>query len=92
MDAAEEIAFLALECERLGAPKLRAPIFAAYTEATGDAPPDVLLHFYQSYHACVRAKIAIWHLRDPALGSYPRWAAQARGYLLLAERHIDRCA
>jgi aminoglycoside phosphotransferase family enzyme len=92
MDAAEELAFLALECERLGAPQLRATLFAAHADMTGDNPPEALLDFYQSYHACVRAKLAIWHLRDPALGASARWPAQARGYLLLAQRHIERCA
>lgn len=90
LDAAEELAFLALECERLGAPGLRHVIFAAYAEATGDRPPEPLVDFYQAYHAMVRAKLAAWHLRDPHLRLLPRWPAQARQYLLLARDHLGK--
>ncbi|HEX7272865.1 MAG TPA: AAA family ATPase [Casimicrobiaceae bacterium] len=85
LDAVDELGFLALDCERLGAPDLGSVIFASYAGATGDAPPDALVRFYQSHRACVRAKIAIRHLDDPALSGQPRWAAQALDYLRLAE-------
>lgn len=92
LDAADELAFLALECERLGAPALAAPIFGTYAEATGDAPPQALLEFYQSYRACVRAKLAIRHLDDAAPREPSKWAAQARDYLRLADLHSARLA
>ncbi len=91
-DAADELAFLALECERLGAPALGPVIFAAWRESSGDAPPAALLHFYQSYRACVRAKIAIWHWREPELRGLPKWPARARDYLQLAREHVAHCA
>jgi len=91
-DAADELAYLALECERLGAPALAPVIFAAWKAETGDAPPDALLHFYRSYRACVRAKIAIWHWREPALRGLPKWSARARDYLRLAREHSANCA
>jgi aminoglycoside phosphotransferase family enzyme len=90
LDAADELAFFALECERLGAPRLAATVFAAYADESGDMPPAALLEFYQSYRACVRAKIAIRHLNDPAPREPARWAAQARDYLRLASGHIER--
>lgn len=85
LDAADELGFLALECERLGAPALGAVIFATYAAVTGDAPPEALVRFHQSHRACVRAKIAIRHLDDPALRGQTRWTAQALDYLRLAE-------
>jgi aminoglycoside phosphotransferase family enzyme len=91
LDAVDELSFLALECERLGAPELRQTIFTTYAEVTKDAPPDALLHFYQSYRACVRARIAIWHLDDPQVREPHRWSEQARGYLRLARDHLERC-
>jgi aminoglycoside phosphotransferase family enzyme len=91
LDAADELAYLGLECERLGAPALSSIIFDAWHEATGDAPPAELVHFYQSHRACVRARIALWHLREPLLHDQPRWQAQARSYLALARAHIERC-
>jgi uncharacterized protein len=39
LDPADELGFLALECERLGAPELKRTIFSTYTEVTGDSPP-----------------------------------------------------
>jgi len=91
LDPADELAFLALECERLGAAWMRKPIFETYTGLAGDAPADTLLHFYQSYRACTRAKIAIWHLAEPALTDPSKWTTQARHYLRLAAEHIAHC-
>lgn len=88
LDTADELAFLALECERLGAPWARPVIFDRYAECCADAPPDALVHFYQSYRACMRAKIAIWHLKEPALPDPAKWTAQALDYLRLAEAHV----
>jgi aminoglycoside phosphotransferase family enzyme len=91
LDTADELAFLALECERLGAPELKRHVFDAYSALTGDAPPSILVHFYQSYRACVRAKIAIWHMNEPSLRNLPKWPALARNYLRLAREHIEQC-
>jgi aminoglycoside phosphotransferase family enzyme len=91
LDTADELAFLALECERLGAPWMRRSIFETCAERVGDAPPDALVHFYQSYRACVRAKIAIWHLKEPSLVDPSKWTTQARDYLRLAGNHIAQC-
>jgi aminoglycoside phosphotransferase family enzyme len=88
VDAAEELGFLALECERLGAPQLKRELFEAYAELSGDRPPPALVDFYQSYHACVRAKLAVWHLLDPATRDRARWPAQAADYLRLAREHL----
>jgi hypothetical protein len=38
----------------------------------------------QSYHAALRAKIAIWHLRDPEVCHAATWTAKAQQYLRLA--------
>jgi len=90
LDPADELAFLALECERLGAAALATPILRTYTEITGDDPPPGLFAFYRSYRAGVRARLAIRHLADPAPRDPSKWVAQALAYLQLAERHIER--
>jgi hypothetical protein len=92
LDPADELGFLALECERFGAPKLATTIFGIYSAVTGDAPPHALVHFYQSYRACVRARIAIRHLADAAPRDPAKWPAQARAYLTLGGDHLQRCA
>jgi aminoglycoside phosphotransferase family enzyme/predicted kinase len=86
LDPADELAFLALECERLGAPAFTTAIFETYTVVTGDVPPVPLLAFYRSYRACVRAKLAIWHLNDPQPREPSKWVARAHDYLQLASR------
>ena len=91
-DSADELAFLALECERLGAPSLRELIFAAYAHHCGDTLPDGLVDFYQSYRALVRARIAIRHLDDGSVRDPQKWTTHALDYLRRARDHIEHCA
>ncbi len=58
----------------------------------GRPPSPALVDFYQSYHAAVRAKLAVWHLLDPALHDRARWPAHASAYLRLAAGHLERRA
>ncbi|HSN22441.1 MAG TPA: hypothetical protein VLS49_17280 [Usitatibacter sp.] len=88
VDVAEELGFLALECERLGAPRLKREIFEAYTDLSGDRPDAALVDFYQSQHACVRATLAVAHLRERGRDDHERWLRRAADYLQLAARHI----
>ena len=81
LDAVSEIMFLALECERLGAPNIERLILNRYSEETGDRPSEKLLAFYKSYHACVRAKIAVWHLKDNGIRDRDTWITKATDYL-----------
>lgn len=84
LDPASELMFLDLECDRLGAPEIGRLILAIYCERTGDNPPRRLLEFYRTYHACVRAKVAIWHLRDHDVRDRAKWTTRAHEYLQIA--------
>ncbi|AOL04203.1 MULTISPECIES: hypothetical protein [Burkholderia] len=90
-DAADEVGFLALECERLGAPGFAGSLVDAYRSASGDDVDDGCVHFYQSYRAMTRARLAVWHLREPEFRTTPVWRDRASAYLALARRHIDGC-
>ena len=92
LDPADELAYLALECERLCAPEVGHWLLDGYREASGDAPPDGLIHFYQSCRAVLRAKLALWHLRDDGRHPPGKWVATAREYLELAQRHAGQAA
>jgi aminoglycoside phosphotransferase family enzyme/predicted kinase len=92
LDTIDELGFLALECERLGAPSIGAQILDAYRAQTGDAAPAALVDFYQSYRACVRAVLAILHLRGPTPHVPDKWRGRANEYLELARAHVERCA
>lgn len=91
LDPAEEIAFLALECQRLGAVTLADAFIGRYRAATGDVAPQVLFDFYRSRRAAVRAQIAAWHLRDETFAGEGRiWRGQAHEYLREALHHIEQ--
>lgn len=87
VDAADELAFLALECERLGMPCLGSTLLLAYREISGDWPDAMLLHFYQSHRATLRARITIRHLDEEKFRYSAEWRRRANEYLQLAQRH-----
>ena len=84
VDPADELAFLALECERLGSAVVGRWFFATYTEITRDDPPEALIRFYRNYRILRRAKLAVWHLEDPEVADHGKWSRRARRYLELA--------
>jgi len=84
LDPASELTFLALECERLGGAEAGKAILETYRDQTGDRPPAALMTFYRTYHACIRAKVAIWHLRDPHVRDVRKWISRAQEYLRIA--------
>ncbi len=90
IDTADELAYLAMECERLGAPQVEPELFGVYRRITGDHPPPALVYFYKAHRACVRARLAIWHLRDQKKSTWPRWRAAAGQYLRLAQDYCGK--
>jgi len=91
VDSADELAFVALECERAGAAELGAVLLREYAALSGDAPPAELIAFYQGLRGCVRAGIALWHLKEPRYRDSPVWRERAGQYLQLAARHALAC-
>ena len=91
LDPADELAYLAMECELAGAPWIGEVVFDTYRESTGDDPPAALVRFYKAYRATVRAKLSAWHLKDhPDPAEQRKWVARARRYLELADRYAAR--
>lgn len=88
LDPLDELAYLALECERLGAAEIGRRILAHYQTASGDHCPAELIDFYRTFRAGVRARIAIWHLADCTPGEREHWRQRARDYLGLGENRI----
>jgi len=87
LDPLEELAFLALECRRLGAEALGQSVLQGVETTIGDVPPVSLVHFYMSHRALTRAKVSAWHLRDPDLpGSEKHWRDRADLYVQEALR------
>lgn len=89
LDPVDELAYLGLECERLGAPAVGDAFVGEYARLTGDRPPDGLVDLYATLRALVRAKLAVWHAREPA-DHAPRWIGRARDYVMLARERGRR--
>lgn len=83
LDPADELCFLALECERLGSPAVGRWFLDGYSRVTGDEPPAALLRFHRIYRALRRAVLAAWHLQDPSVRDREKWRDRARHYLEL---------
>ncbi|TWH61505.1 hypothetical protein L612_001500000430 [Rhodococcus rhodochrous J38] len=85
-DAVLDLAFLAMDLERLGAESAARRLLERYSEVSGDHPPSSLVHHYIAYRALVRAKVTA--LR------YEQGDAAARetatGFVELLEGHLDR--
>jgi uncharacterized protein len=83
-DTAGEIAFLAMDLERLGRADLAVRFLNAYLEASGDWDAVPLLDFYRAYRAFVRAKVTSFQVAD-----HPELAASARALFALAARYAE---
>ena len=84
LDPASELAYLALECRRLGGPEIEQTLLRRYRERSGDLPPPVLVRFYRTLNAVIRARIAILHLAEPGARTRPELIVRAAGYLAIA--------
>lgn len=85
-DPLDEIAFLSLECERLGAPWARDYLIRRMTRALPDGSADELIAFYRCHRAMLRARLAIAHLIEPIPRTPEKWPRLARMYLRLASK------
>ncbi|NIV75619.1 MAG: hypothetical protein GWN37_12490 [Gammaproteobacteria bacterium] len=89
LDPIDELAFLAMECEQLDAPSVGELFLATYSSLSGDYPPPELVYLYKSFRACLRAKIAIWHTKEPTARPAGHWSRTAQSYLRRAEAYVQ---
>jgi uncharacterized protein len=85
-DVLADVAFLAMDLERLGSRADADRFLAWYRGFSGESYPASLADFYVAYRACIRAKVAcLKHEQgdEPAL-------QRARSLLDLCERRLDR--
>lgn len=90
VDWVDEIAFLGLECARLGAVVLGPALRAQMEGLLADPVPDRLFHFYTAFRACVRARLALAHLQEPAPPTPAKWPLLAQTYVDLADAAVTR--
>jgi uncharacterized protein len=89
-DPFDEVAFLSLECERLGNSWAGRYIRRRIAAALQDGPSEELFAFYRCYRATLRARLAIAHLLEPSPRTPEKWPALARAYLQLARADAIR--
>lgn len=85
IDVADELSFLAMECEYLAAERVGQRIIEAYRQRSHDHFSAGLTNFYKCYRACVRAKVAaLADAQNPPVPPVPR---RSLAYLELADRY-----
>jgi aminoglycoside phosphotransferase family enzyme/predicted kinase len=91
-DVAADIAFLLMDMDFHGHPLLSATLASHYLRITEDWPLFLLLDFYKSYRAYVRAKVASFRLDDPNIPLPEKGSAleEARRYYSLSHSYARR--
>ncbi len=84
VDPLDEIAFLCVECERLGAAWAGEYLRRRIVHALHDGHSDALFTFYRCHRATLRARLAIAHLLEADPRTPEKWPLLARAYLRLA--------
>lgn len=89
VDVMADVAFLAMDLERLGAPELARLFLGAYQEAAHERFCPTLLEHYLAERAAVRAEVTCLQAGAEAL-SEPERPGRAQELLSLARRHLRR--
>ncbi|MGD2167780.1 MAG: hypothetical protein PVF63_06700, partial [Gammaproteobacteria bacterium] len=85
LDTAEEISFLALECELRGRADIARRFRELYCSACADDVPRRLFDYYRSTRALVRAFLSAWHLSEtPDKQAFRHWLDQTHWYIRAA--------
>jgi aminoglycoside phosphotransferase family enzyme len=90
VDPLDEIAFLSVECERLGAGWAGRRLGKAVAGGLRDRAPSTLSSFYRCYRAMLRARLAAAHLLEPHPRTPEKWPRLALAYLDIAAAEAVR--
>jgi aminoglycoside phosphotransferase family enzyme/predicted kinase len=85
-DVLGDVAFLAMDLERLGAPALARQLFTDYREFSAETHPRSLEDHYVAYRAFVRSKVSCVRADQGA----PSAAEEARRLATLCRAHLER--
>lgn len=86
MDIAEELSFLAMECDVLTAPAIGQLFFNVYKWKSTDKIPEVLILFFKAKRAFLRARLSIHHLLEEKYrGDEQRWRIKCDAYVKMAQ-------
>ena len=88
LDPFDEISYLGLECERLGAAWIGKTFLAAADGRLSPGAPAPLIEFYRAARALLRARLALAHLTEPNPRTPGKWEPRAREYIHIAEKSL----
>ncbi|MFB9312702.1 bifunctional aminoglycoside phosphotransferase/ATP-binding protein [Nocardioides plantarum] len=86
VDVLDDVAFLAMDVERLDSPALAEHLWTRYLELTGDPAPPSLRHHYVAYRAFVRAKVGC--LSGAAHDRHHGHLSSPEEHAVMALRHL----
>jgi aminoglycoside phosphotransferase family enzyme len=89
VDIADELSFLAMECERLGDAGPGETVIESYKRACRDEVSPRILAFYRTYRACVRAKVALYRCQQLNNRGDQMLSELVHEYLDLADLHVQ---
>ncbi len=93
LDVAEELSFLALECEMLHSPSVGQIFLHVYEMKSHDKIPQELIYFYKAKRAFLRAKLSIHHLLEQRYQLEGQtWINRCNNYLAAARVYCERLA
>lgn len=90
LDPLDDLAYLALECEYVGAPWVGEGFLRVYADLADDHNAAVLVPFYASRRAVLRAFQSLRHIETESPPRRLHWLARTQRYLLLAESNVRR--
>jgi aminoglycoside phosphotransferase family enzyme len=90
IDPMDEVAYLCVECDRLGASFAGDSLRRRVLRGLGEVDCEELFRFYRCYRACLRARLAAAHLLEPDVRMPEKWPRLARAYLDLASADMRR--
>jgi aminoglycoside phosphotransferase family enzyme len=93
VDPLDEVAFLSVECDHLGASWASNHLRRRSVRIWGDGASSALFCFYRCYRATLRARLTIAHLLESSPRTPEKWLPLARDYLRIATAdaiHLER--
>lgn len=89
MDIAEELSFLAMECEIIGNTQAGEYFISIYKKYSGDEIPRPILYFYKAKKSLLRTYLTARHLAEECYKNDPQWIRKATAYLHSADQNTN---
>ncbi|MGI9422074.1 MAG: hypothetical protein ACR2PA_02695 [Hyphomicrobiaceae bacterium] len=92
VDPFDEVVFLGLECELLGANWIKPHFIHGIETGLGEKPREAVLLIYEAYRGLLRARQCLAHLLLPEPREPTKWLPKARQYLSISEQALATLA